>query len=74
MPLPRIHPRETAVKAAEIDLAKVVSDTIEKHKLTEAEALRVVNNALSGWIAGFAKYAIRAERHLDDPEKPGGWA
>lgn len=74
MTFPKIHPREAVVKAAEIDLAKGIGDAIEKHKLTEAEALHAVNAAFSGWIAGLAKYAIRAERHPDDPEKPGGWA
>lgn len=43
----------------------------EKHGLTEAEKLRVVNAIASDWIAGVAKYAIRDERH-GNTSTPGG--
>lgn len=74
MNLPRIHSREAAVKAAELDLSKAILDVVEKRGLTDAEALRCVNAAFGDWIGSIAKHAIRAERHPDDPEKPGGWA
>lgn len=67
----RIHPREEQTRKAENELRSAILDIVQKHKLTEGEALRVVNEACSSWIAGVAKYAIREERH-GDATKPGG--
>lgn len=67
----KIHRREARVKKAEFELRDAVSAVVEKHDLTEAESLRVVNTALSEWIASVAKYAIREERH-GTTDKPGG--
>ncbi len=71
LPTMRIHPRDILVRHAENELREALADLVKKHALTEAEALRVVNAALSDWVAGVAKYAIRGERH-GDPSKPGG--
>ena len=67
----RIHPREERCHKAENELRESLLEIVQKHELTEAEALRVVNAALSGWVGSVAKYAIREERH-GDPSKPGG--
>ena len=73
-PLPRLHPRERIVRKAENDLRSAVIDIVHKAELTTGESLQVVNGALSGWIAGVAKHAIREERHPGEPDKPGGFA
>jgi len=70
----KIHPREAAVKAAELDITKAITKAIEDHKLTRGEELRVVNSAAMGWIAAIAKYEIREERHPEEPDRPGGLA
>lgn len=64
-----IHPREHAVRAAEIKLREAIATATAG--LTEAEALRAVNAVASEWIATCARYAIREERH-GDTSKPGG--
>ena len=69
----RIHPRETTVRRAESELREEILRVVEKHDLTEAEALRMVNNVCSFWIADVAKYAIRQERH-GNMSTPGGLA
>lgn len=67
----RIHPREEPTHKAELELRVALADIVEKHALTEGEALSIVNAALSGWVGTVAKFAIRHERH-GDPNKPGG--
>ena len=59
--LPRIHPRERVVQAAEAKLAEALED------LTDAEAISI----LGAHLSRIAKYAIRVERH-GDAGKPGG--
>jgi len=68
----RIHPREEIVRGAENGIRLALADIVQEHKLTEAEALRVVNAALSDWIGGVAKFAIREERH-GNSDTPGGF-
>ena len=72
-PLPVAHHREKLVNEAELDLIKAYTDIIKQKDLTTAEVLRVVTNFVHRSIGNIAKYAIRHERHPDDPEKPGGW-
>lgn len=53
----------------EIDLA--VLNIIGKYNdLTHLEMISILNDLQATWI----KYAIRQERHPDDPEKRGGEA
>lgn len=66
LPTLTIHPREERVRAAEHELLVTLIKLKERHDLTEAEALRVVNAVCSDWIAGVAKHSIRAERETDD--------
>lgn len=67
----KIHPREPLVNEVEAKILATIHR--ETARLTEAESLRVVNKACSGWIASVAKYAIRLERH-GDADQPGGLA
>jgi hypothetical protein len=67
----RRHPREQRCVEAEVALSSAILDITQKHALTEAEALRVVNAACSSWIGNSAKYAIREERH-GNTDTPGG--
>lgn len=69
----RIHPREQRVREAEHELLGLLVALKNKHDLTEAEMLRVVNAGCSDWIAGVAKHSIRIERH-GNAETPGGQA
>lgn len=39
---------------------------------TDGELFSVIGDVLGGQITNLAKYMIRAERHPDDPDKPGG--
>jgi len=71
-PLPVIHEREAMVREAE---NKMLTHWIEVSKdLTEGEEIRVLTNFLSGRLGTIAKFMIRAERHPDDPDQPGGLA
>lgn len=70
--LHRIHPRESMVRAAESRVRNALAN--ETHGLTEGERLRVIAAVFGEAVGSIAKYAIRAERHPDDPERPGGLA
>ncbi len=67
----KIHPREPRVRQAENELRTALADIVKKYDLTDGEALAIVNAALSGWVGGVAKYAIREERH-GNTDTPGG--
>jgi hypothetical protein len=72
--MPRLHPREEIVTRAQIDLTAAVLAWREEHaELTPWELVRVLSGVLDSQLGGVAKYMIRAERHPDDPDKPGGW-
>lgn len=62
----RVHRREMVVTEAEFAVHRVLYDA----ELTFGEQVRVLSSLLSS----AAKYAIRAERHPDDPDYPGGLA
>lgn len=68
--LPRIHPREENVNKAKLELMECLGKIARD--LTEGEMLKVVTEEMSSWISGIAKYQIRAERHPDNPDQPGG--
>lgn len=69
--MPKIHPRELVCNKARTDLDEAVAGALEKHELTEAEELRVLNEVFHRYIGSIAKYAIRRERHGNE-DKPGG--
>lgn len=61
-----IHPRTMIVRKAQIDLDAAFLDVVKKHDLTFAELFGVLNVAEARWI----KYALRDERHPDEPDTP----
>jgi hypothetical protein len=70
----RLHPREGVVRKAIHRVSKALEDATDELELTDGEYLMVVGSFFGDRITGFAKHMIRAERHPDDPEKPGGLA
>lgn len=60
----KIHKREYIVEKEGLKIRKAFIDS----ELTYGEAIKVISDILANW----AKYIIRAERHPDDPDKPGG--
>jgi hypothetical protein len=72
-PFPQIHPRERIVTEAEQQLRMSIIG-LHKLGLTTGEFLQVVTNVMTNEIRMIARHAIRAERHPDDLDKPGGWA
>ncbi len=55
------------VTRAHLDLATAMQKIIQERELTHAEVTSILAQELLAWN----KYAIRAERHPDDPEKKG---
>lgn len=66
-PLPRLHPRTLVVNKAEVELGSLLIDWRKKYDLTLAEELGMLLDAARSLI----KYAIRSERHPDDPDARG---
>jgi hypothetical protein len=62
------HPREPIVRRAALDLSDFALKLREKNDLSYIEYLGILNEE----IARVLKYALRAERHPDDPDKPAG--
>lgn len=67
--MPKVHPRVFVVQQARNELSSAALDIQERHDLTTAEYLAI----LTGLMQSALKYALRAERHPDEPDKPGGW-
>lgn len=63
----KIHPRVRPVQEARLQIDAAVSKAIEEYELTYAELWAIFLDLQSGWV----KYAIREERHPEDPSKPG---
>lgn len=61
----RVHPRTQIVRAASLDLEQAVWKVIKDHDLTYIETLKIINEATGNVL----RYALRSERHPDDPEK-----
>lgn len=54
---------------ARADMQKAVCDVVSKHRdLTHVELISILNEVQQGWIG----YALRDERHPDDPDKRAG--
>ena len=71
MSMPRRHLREPMVDQARAAIREAVVEATEH--LTVWETVRVVSDVLSEILGNLAKFGIRAERHPDDPDRPGGW-
>lgn len=63
----RLHPRTMLVQQARVELGRMLLDLEERYGLTPAETV----SALSEQLSRVARYAIRAERHPDDPDRGG---
>ena len=69
----KIHPRVTIVNRARLSLADKIGTWHREHSdLTDGELLGILGGMLGDEINALAKAMIRAERHPDDPDKPGG--
>lgn len=64
----RLHPRVHIVQRAGLELSEFAAKLREERELTEVEYLGILNDE----VARVLKYALRAERHPDDPDKPAG--
>lgn len=62
-----LHQRTRQVTQAKIELSEFMRTLEQKFDLTFAEAAHL----LAGQIEDTMKYAIRQERHPDDPNKKG---
>jgi len=65
----RVHPRVEIVDAAHVDFLRLVIDFKKKHDLTPTEWLGMLMDQMQVSL----KYALRAEGHPDEPDKPSGW-
>jgi hypothetical protein len=63
----RIHPRTRIVQRAELEIGEAVEGVVMKHKLTHTELQQILATVQLHWL----KYALREERHPDDPDKGG---
>lgn len=63
----RMHPRTHIVEKAELEIGDAIHRAIKAHKLTHIELMQILASAQLRWL----KYALRHERHPDDPEKGG---
>ena len=61
----KLHPRMGMISTAEAKLKIVFFDELKKHNLTYIEAMQ----AAVGIQTSLLRYALRAERHPEDPEK-----
>lgn len=62
----KLHKRFAIVQKAHIEFREAVSKIEEKHQLTFVEIVGM----LADEIESHAKFALRAERHPDDPDSP----
>lgn len=63
----RLHPRTAVVEQARCELTRSLIDIETRHGLTMVETIKILNESQASLI----KYAIRAERHPNDPDKRG---
>lgn len=64
----KIHKRVPIVNEASAEIAQHFVKTASKHNLTSIEMLGILHD-----IAGTTlKYALRAERHPENPDQPSG--
>lgn len=59
------HPRSTEVTKASLYISEAISFAIGKYDLTYLELISILSSEISSTV----KYALRAERHPDDPDK-----
>lgn len=66
--LPKVHPRVMVVQKARNDLSGAALDIQARYELTTAEYLAILTELMQSAL----KYALRAERHPDEPDRPTG--
>ena len=65
----KLHERVMPAAKARLDVQEAVTSIVGKHPdLTYLELITILNEVQASWL----KWAIRQERHPDDPEKRGG--
>jgi hypothetical protein len=72
----KIHERYYVVRDQASKLSEALHKIVferdgEEFVLTSGEQLAVVSRVFGDWLSSFAKYAIREERHPEDPDKKG---
>lgn len=65
-----IHPRVFKVTEAKLKLATALNEIMAEYGLTYAETNGILLEVAQTWNS----YAVRDERHPDDPEKASGEA
>jgi hypothetical protein len=63
----KLHERTMKVQTAQNELEALISKFVKKNDLTMVETLQV----LTSYIQTELKYALREERHPEDPSTPG---
>ncbi len=66
----KLHPREQKTKKASLALEEAVLNIVREHDITFIELVQMLAACLQSW----SKYALRAERHPEQPDKPAGLA
>lgn len=61
----KLHERTRIVEKAGARIRQVVADALKPDELTYIEFIQVMNEIQASWL----RYALREERHPDDPEK-----
>lgn len=61
----RRHPRSIVVNKAKLEISEAIYSAIVKHDLTYLELISILSSEISGNV----KYALRHERHPDNPDK-----
>lgn len=70
-PLPKVHPRERLVTAAQDDVRAAIVTACKKYELTTAEVLQVIAAVLAKEVQLIAGGAVRRERHVENPTPEG---
>lgn len=66
--MPKLHPREEIVRAAQSDLLEFMLKWSRAHDLTAIEETQLLLSQVDMTL----KYALREERHPDEPDRPAG--
>lgn len=61
----KLHPRYAVAKAAGDDIGDAIDAAVAAHDITYAEVLVILAEQQRKW----ATFALRAERHPDNPER-----
>ena len=64
------HPKAIKVNQANLKISQVVCDVADEYDLTALEIIGILLEIAQT----HKKYALREERHPNDPDKPADWA